>query len=342
MRMALRPNLVTALLVIAWIAMESGPALAAPGKCTLSRIAEWPVRPGTGYAVVDGTINGQKIGVMLDTGAGKTMLSRPEAERLGLVRRDLQGARVVAIGGETHAEMVVIDEFAIGPVVRKNLGLMVAGEQPLREDVAVVLGEDFFRQLDIEFDLPHDMIRLFQARDCEGTSLAYWAPGGAAEVDLEIDSTAAPQIELRIEVNGRRFLAQLDSGAYRSVLAQSAAESVGVTPTSPGVVTAGCFRGGGEKVIETWIGRFESFRVGSENIRDPKLYFADMWRYSTYTETGSRVRRGGAHADMLLGADFLRAHRVLVAHSQRKMYFDYVNGTVFPTTPAPACDKASK
>jgi hypothetical protein len=26
---------------------------------------------------------------------------------------------------------------------------------------------------------------------------------------------------------------------------------------------------------------------------------------------------------MLLGADFLRAHRVLVSHSQRKMYFTY-------------------
>ena len=26
---------------------------------------------------------------------------------------------------------------------------------------------------------------------------------------------------------------------------------------------------------------------------------------------------------MLLGADFLRSHRVLVAHSQREMYFTY-------------------
>ena len=339
--MALPPNLVTVLTVL-WFAMESGRALAAPSKCTLARVAEWPVRPGTGYAVVDGTINGQKIGVMLDTGAGTTMFSRPEAERLGLVRRDLRGARVVAIGGETHAEMVVVDEFAIGALVRKNLGLLVAGEQPLRDDVAVILGEDFFRHLDIEFDLAHDMIRLFQAHDCDNSSLAYWTQGGAAEVGLEIDSTGAPQIDLGVEVNGRRFLAQLDSGAYRSVLAQSAAESVGVTPTSAGVVTAGCFHGGGEKVIETWIGPFESFRIGPENIRDPKLYFADMWRYSTYTETGSRVRRSGAHADMLLGADFLRAHRLLIAHSQRKMYFEYVSGTVFPTTPAPACDRTSK
>jgi len=325
----------------ATVLAASAPAFAA--KCTLSKIAEWPVRPGTGYAVVDGTINGQKVGVMLDSGAGKTLLLRPEAERLGLVRREAKGGRpVVAIGGESDTEIVTVDDFAIGPVVRKNLHLLVAGEYSLPDQVAVILGEDFFRQLDVEFDLPHNMIRLFQARDCEGTALAYWAPAGAAEVDLDIEATATPRIQLPVEINGRRFVAQLDSGAYRSVLIQSVAESLGVTPASPSVVTAGCFRGGGERGIETWIGPFDSFRIGPENIRDPKLYFADVFRYSTYTEVGSRVRRASVNPDMLLGADFLRAHRVLIAHSQRKMYFEYVSGTVFPTTPGPACEKTSK
>ena len=32
---------------------------------------------------------------------------------------------------------------------------------------------------------------------------------------------------------------------------------------------------------------------------------------------------------MLLGADFLRSHRVLVANSQRKLYFTYSGGPVF-------------
>jgi len=54
------------------------------------------------------------------------------------------------------------------------------------------------------------------------------------------------------------------------------------------------------------------------------------------------MRRAGVHADLLLGADFLRAHRVLIAHGQRRMYFEYVSGTVFPTTPGPACEKTSK
>ena len=32
---------------------------------------------------------------------------------------------------------------------------------------------------------------------------------------------------------------------------------------------------------------------------------------------------------MILGVDFLRAHRVYVAHSQRKVHFTYVGGPVF-------------
>ena len=33
--------------------------------------------------------------------------------------------------------------------------------------------------------------------------------------------------------------------------------------------------------------------------------------------------------EMLLGADFLRSHRVLFAASQRRFYFSYIGGAVF-------------
>ena len=40
---------------------------------------------------------------------------------------------------------------------------------------------------------------------------------------------------------------------------------------------------------------------------------------------------------MLLGADFLRAHRVLVARSQGRLYFTYSGGTVFPVGEEKTC-----
>jgi hypothetical protein len=40
---------------------------------------------------------------------------------------------------------------------------------------------------------------------------------------------------------------------------------------------------------------------------------------------------------MILGMDFLQTHRVFVANSQRKIYFTYAGGTVFPAGRDPTC-----
>jgi hypothetical protein len=133
----------------------------------------------------------------------------------------------------------------------------------------------------------------------------------------------------------------LDSGAFASVLTTSRASALGVTPHTAGVVSAGCSTGIGEKSIEFWVGPFVSFRIGDELIRDPRIRFGDTWRFSTFKGTGLLSSRPAGLPDMLLGADFLRSHRVLIAHSQRKMYFTYAGGTVFPSLPATPCGDAA-
>jgi len=68
-----------------------------------------------------------------------------------------------------------------------------------------------------------------------------------------------------------------------------------------------------------------------------RIGFADLWKDSTYESTGSHVlRKSEGRQPMLLGYDFLRAHRLLVAHSQRKLYFTHSGGAVFQPKRAPA------
>ena len=67
----------------------------------------------------------------------------------------------------------------------------------------------------------------------------------------------------------------------------------------------------------------------------PRFVFSDMFKDAKYRSfPGSRIsaKVEVAHS-MLLGADFLRSHRVLVAHSQRKIYFTYAGGPVFARAP---------
>jgi predicted aspartyl protease len=316
----------------------AGGAAAEAGKCKVTRIAEWPLRAEYYRPVFDGAINGQKIGILLDTGAGMSLFLRSAAAKMGLTRYEAPGYRAFAIGGETRAETVHIDEFRIGQSVRKNWQVLVAGERSFSDDVAFLLGDDYFEQADVEFDLAHNAVRLYQTKDCEGMSLAYWATEPAGEAPIETGS----KIWLTVAINGKPVRAQLDSGAGNSLLSKADAARLGVTPESPGTVPAGCIRGLGERQADSWVGQFESFVIGNEKIRNPRIRFADLWQHTTYVETGSRLpNRMAGQPDMLLGSDFLRAHRVLIARSQRKMYFTYAGGTVFPGTPSKGCNQPS-
>jgi hypothetical protein len=177
-------------------------------------------------------------------------------------------------------------------------------------------------------------VRIFQAKDCGGVSLAYWSRQA-----LEVRLQGEEKIEFTVAINGKPLRAQLDSGATSSLLESAQAEQRGVTPTSPGVKPAGCVTGFGTGAIDSWSGQFESFSIGDEVIRNPRIQFADMWRHMTYTDTGTRLRRQFAGLpQILLGVDFLRSHRVLVARSQKKMYFTYEGGPVFPDLTTPACN----
>ena len=276
--------------------------LFAAANCKLMQIGEWRVKPHSGRLIVDGEINGQKIGVLLDTGAQNSVILRAAADRLGLTRQTAPGYRAYGVGGETYVEYTVLDEMKLGQAARRNWRVLVLGERELGQDHALLLGYDFFQQVDIEFDLPNDRVRLFQAEDCGNVSLAYWARGTADVVSLAIDNEK-PGILVPVKLNDRALLAELDSGASRSVVSRP----------------------------QQWIGAFQSFVIGGEMIRNPEIRFTDLSIASTHT--GNRVAVREDLRDMLLGLDFLRAHRVYVAHSQGRLYFTYSGGPVFSVPP---------
>jgi predicted aspartyl protease len=319
-------------LLVLSLALAASAAGEAP-KCKFVRLAEWTLRDNYYRPVIDGEINGKKVGVLLDTGAAFSLIRGSAVERLGLSRQWLRGYRAYGVGGETRLDAVQIDEFRIDKWVHRSWRAIVGGEHDFRDDQAVILGEDLLRQSDIEFDLRNKAVRLYQPKDCVGQWLAYWSRE-ALEIPLEGDE----KIEFTVAINGRPLRAHLDSGATLSLLAKADAAQRGITPSSPDVVPSGCVTGIAGRRIDSWSARFESFAIGGEVIRNPRIQFADMWD-KTYTELGSRLpRQFASRPQMLLGADFLRSHRVLVARSQGKMYFTYEGGTVFAEVPARGCN----
>ena len=311
------------------LAMAIATAAAAGSNCKMVRIEEWPVRLEKNRLLIDGAVNGEKIGILLDTGSMSSLIFRTAARRLRLETHPT-GGQVVGVGGKSNVEIAQPDELRIGQVAHKGWPMLVAGEHDPGDNVALILGEDFFQRTDVEFDLAHNAVRLFQPMDCDGVSLAYWASGDASQVEIERFSEAKPQIIVPVKINGRSLQALVDSGAAVSLLSTTAAARLGVTEQTPGVALVSSTTGMGGKSVLVYGASFQSFAIGNETIQDTTILFGDVVTDTSYGMTGSHIRyRVGAPMDMLLGVDFLKAHRVLVAHSQRKIYFTYVGGPVF-------------
>ena len=266
--------------MVSLAALASASALAA-GECKFVKTAEWPVTASSEVLVVDGAINGSKVGVALDTGTNVSRIAGSAADRLGLVRRDAGGLYTLSSAGNA-VDANSIKEFRVGGSTLKDWGkLMVEGAEG--RDYAVVLGYDFFQQVDVEFDLAHNTVRLFQPQGCGDVSLAYWAPRGAGRAALQRDPKR-PAIFIPVKLNDKPALAALSTGAPHSLVSDS-------------------------------FPRPDTFAIGDELIKDPTLRPAQI-----------------GLLDMVLGLDFLRAHRVLVANSQQRIYFTYTGGRVFGNT----------
>ncbi|HTS24214.1 MAG TPA: retroviral-like aspartic protease family protein [Casimicrobiaceae bacterium] len=295
----------------------------AASSCKLAQVAEWRVLSSRGIPVLEGFVNGRKVVVGLDTG-GLTMMFRPASDRLGLTRQVARQYRVFGVGGETYVESAMVDEFRIGSLVRRNWQVMVAGERA--SGIDLLLGADVFDKTDVEFDLPHGAVRLFQPRDCEGVALAYWAPQTASQVDVEGGS----RIDVAVRINGQAVRAELDSGSSTSVLDKALAEHLGLVPDSADAATSGKGTGVGAKTVDWRLAPLHSFAIGDETISDTVIRVADLWKDAATTSRGGLLPdRIEGTPKILLGSDFLRAHRVFVANSQHRMYFTYEGGPVF-------------
>lgn len=287
----------------------------APG-CKYFPIAELPLRY-TGPALqvtIDGSIDGVPGPMLVDTGASFTMLTRTGTERRGL-GLGTTGNAAQGVGGVSRLYQVRLREFAVGPVKTGQANMWVLGDMGSAPSYDAIIGAPFLLQTDLELSLAEKKMRFLRSKGCDDTSfLAYW-DGDIFEIPFERYEAKSANPHFTVEVNGTKIEAIIDTGAVNTSISARGAKKAGLNLGAAGAVRIGNAIGAGRDRVPVW-GTKATLKIGSETVENAEIgVMDDDGRESSY--------------DLLLGDDFLRAHRVLFAMSQKKLYISYVGGEPF-------------
>jgi tetratricopeptide (TPR) repeat protein len=267
--------------------------------------------------LVKAKVDGTEMPFLADSGALVSMITPASATEMKLARRPApKGVIMSGIGGSFAVEFATVPQFGLaGHIIAKNF--LVGGSE---SGAAGLLGQDVLAAGDTEYDLGGGMIRLVQPTACTETGLVGWAGGKRVSViDLEPFTASQRHVLATATINGTLVQAVFDTGAPTTLLSLAAAKRAGIEPGDPGVIPAGTTAGLGGKLIESWIAPAVHYRLGGVEIIGDPLRIADT---------------GAVPFELLIGADFFLAHRVLVAKSQQRFYF--VDMTGAPGQPLPA------
>lgn len=318
----------------------AGPAGAV---CRIGRVATLHVTVEDNKILVPGTINDTPVRFILATDIESMILPLP-AHDLGLTKAP--SARLAPIlYAEDLGHGPVIGDLTLDGYKLGDQGLHVIGRRQnfgMKTETAVI-GRDILMQYDVEFNLPAGEVMLYRNEGCEDANLAYWTDSYNL---LEMEHSLRI-VRVRIAVNGRQIVADLNTGNPYTALSTNTARQLDVAlgtalPPSHDFLA--------DYPIETRRGKADSIALDQETIHGPTLRirkltvpppmvaphfgtFVDFDAETGYARPelefvpGNRDERRGA--DLSLGVDFFRAHRVMISYSQAKVYFSYVPGQPF-------------
>lgn len=277
---------------------------ASVAACRLEREAELPLRMVGGGFLVPARIDGHAVQLQLDTGASASMIEQFVAIQLGLPADPYRQTNLHGAGGVILSRNTKVDLLELGRKQWRGLSLSSGHlARRFQEDppVAGLLGADRLANFDVELDLPHGRMTLWDVSHCEGDFVPWTAPHFA----VPLVRANPNRMLLHVEVDGQPVTALVDWGARSTVVTTAAAERLGVTAAMLAQDRGGTSRGVDQTPVAFHLHAFAQIRIGNEVFHHISTEVADLH----VTDVG-----------MLLGADYARTRRIWLSYATRQMF----------------------
>ncbi len=284
---------------------------AASAACVVRPLAGVPVDPVGSILLVPVVVNGIQGTFILDTGAGRTVVTPYAVEHFGLALDEWTSTTMRGVGGVERRRNANPKSISLAGVALKRRSLaedstlrvatlphdMVAGRR-----IDGLLGRDFLSAFDLMLDLPHKVLALYEVRDCAGRFL----PWTGDYVAVPVETPAESALVVPVELDGVRLRALLDSGASSTVVAAPGMARLGLGMDRLSGDPSQMVTGMGPNSVRMWRHRFGMLRIGMESFPGPSFLVAPIQLTPV--------------ADMLLGADWLMSRRVWISFATRQLF----------------------
>lgn len=284
---------------------------AAHAACRIQPRTTVPVDVVDGHVLVDAQVNDVRVTFVLDTGADRTLMGEDVVRHLGLERDSWVASAVRGLGGIEQRPNALPRSLRLGDILLRRRTLLgdnsvTVGPLPVNEiagrPIAGLLGRDFLSPFDLDLDLPHHRIALYEVRECDAWFLPWTVPYAAIPLSTPMNEA----LVVRAQVDGRPLRALIDSGASASLITAPGMVRLGLTPELLGRDRGADGGVVGPATVPMRLHRFAELRVGPEVTRQPLIWVAPA--------------RVVPVVDMLLGADWMSSRRIWLSFATKQMF----------------------
>jgi hypothetical protein len=335
--------------VLGLVLLAAAPVRA--GDCVPSApLASVDLLPGNGSGsrlLVPVLLDDTPRKLLLDTGGGFTSLTPDAANELGLVRQR-SNQRLLDLAGHAsrdyvHAGTLSIGGVALDPPDRGIMNMWITPSPDLGSGIAGaafdgILADDMLTRYDIDIDFPARQMKLFSQDHCPG-DVVYWQSPAVAVVPftMQAPDNAVPGVRRRLSfrddthirvpvmLDGKRFMAVVDTGAMNSTIsARAARQAFGIDADSPGSQVLGMIDS--DPAHRLFLRIFSRMEFEGVAVIHPHLeVIPDLVGTrdpDNGTVAGSRIRRmdDAIEPSVTIGMDVLRHLHLYIAFQERKLY----------------------
>jgi predicted aspartyl protease len=262
-----------------------------------------------GVPLVTPLANGVPINLLLDTGAERTIVTPSAAQRTGAQRPGIEFNRQMrGIAGTMQMHEVELRRFTIGGVAIPWRRIAVGPVTPpsvFFGPLDGLLGTDVLSSFDVDIDLPHHRMVLYEKQSCPGAMPDWTEP----YADINTGRAGSGHLFFPVHLDGRAIVASVDTGAKMTTLSSKIALALGVSEAVMAGDRSITIRGAAGELVGGHIHRFSQLEVGGDTARDPEIVVADV---------------NLPDADLVLGFDFV---------SSRRLWFSYGSHRIFLSRP---------